>query len=81
MKKKEYNFVKIERPPFVETPAQIMSDIKSIEDEIKLEDKRSKNYKQGLINDLKKIKKEEIPVIPNKITLWMKIKFLFTGKW
>lgn len=81
MKKKEYNFVKIERPKFEETPAQIMQDIKSIESDIELEEKRTIKYKQELIKDLKKLKKEEIPVIPNKITLWMKIKFLFTGKW
>jgi hypothetical protein len=81
MKKKEYNFVKIERPPFAETPAQILKDIKEIENEIKIEEKRESKYKNDLISQLKQLKKEEIPVIPNKITLWMKIKFLFTGKW
>jgi hypothetical protein len=81
MKKKEYNFIKIERPKFEEKPSQIMLDIKSIESEIELEEKRIINSKQELINELKKIKKDQIPVIPNKITLWMKIKFLFTGKW
>lgn len=81
MKKKEYNFIKIERPKFEEKPAQIIQDIKLIDGEIALEEKRSNNYKQELIKELQKIKKDEIPVIPNKITLWMKIKFLFTGKW
>ena len=81
MAKKEYNFIKIERPKFEESPAQIMQDIKAINGEIELEEKRTNNYKQELIKELQKIKKDEIPVIPNKITLWMKIKFLFTGKW
>jgi hypothetical protein len=81
MKKKEYNFIKIERPKFEERPAQIIQDIKSIDGEIELEEKRTNKYKQELIKELQKIKKDEIPVIPNKITLWMKIKFLFTGKW
>jgi hypothetical protein len=81
MAKKEYNFIKIERPKFEEKPAQIIQDIKLIDGEIALEEKRSNNYKQELIKELQKIKKDEIPVIPNKITLWMKIKFLFTGKW
>jgi hypothetical protein len=81
MAKKEYNFVKIERPKFEESPAQIMQDIKAINGEIELEEKRTNNYKQELIKELQKIKKDEIPVIPDKITLWMKIKFLFTGKW
>jgi hypothetical protein len=81
MKKKEYNFIKIERPKFEEKPAQIIQDIKSIDGEIELEEKRTNKYKQELIKELQKIKKDEIPVIPNKITLWMKIKFLFTGKW
>lgn len=81
MKKKEYNFIKIERPKFEEKPAQIIQDIKLIDGEIALEEKRSNNYKQELIKELQKIKKDEIPVIPDKITLWMKIKFLFTGKW
>lgn len=81
MKKKEYNFIKIERPKFDESPAQIMQDIKTIDGEIELEEKRINTYKQELIKELQKIKKNEIPVIPNKITLWMKIKFLFTGKW
>lgn len=81
MKKKEYNFVKIERPKFEESPAQIMQDIKAIDSEIELEEKRTNNYKQELIKQLQQIKREEIPVIPEKITLWMKIKFLFTGKW
>ena len=81
MKKKEYSFIKIERPKFEEKPSQIMLDIKSIESEIELEEKRIVNSKQELIKELKKIKKNQIPVIPNKITLWMKIKFLFTGKW
>jgi hypothetical protein len=81
MAKKEYNFIKIERPKFEESPAQIMQDIKAINGEIELEEKRINNYKQELIKELQKIKKDEIPVIPDKITLWMKIKFLFTGKW
>lgn len=81
MNKKEYNFVKIERPKFNESPAQIMQDIKSIDVEIELEEKRTNKYKQELIKELQKLKKNEIPVIPSKITLWMKIKFLFTGKW
>ena len=81
MAKKEYNFIKIERPKFEEKPAQIIQDIKLIDGEIALEEKRSNNYKQELIKELQKIKREEIPVIPKKITLWMKIKFLFTGKW
>jgi hypothetical protein len=81
MAKKEYNFIKIERPKFEESPAQIMQDIKAINGEIELEEKRTNNYKQELIKELQKIKKDEIPVIPDKITLWMKIKFLFTGKW
>jgi hypothetical protein len=81
MKKKEYNFIKIERPKFEEKPAQIIQDIKSIDGEIELEEKRTNKYKQELIKELQKIKKDEILVIPNKITLWMKIKFLFTGKW
>jgi hypothetical protein len=81
MTKKEYNFVKIERPKFEESPAQIMQDIKSIDVEIELEEKRTNKYKQELIKELQKLKKDEIPVIPSKITLWMKIKFLFTGKW
>lgn len=81
MKKKEYNFVKIERPKFEESAAQIMQDIKAIDGEIELEEKRTNNYKQELIKQLQQIKREEIPVIPKKITLWMKIKFLFTGKW
>ena len=81
MKKKEYNFIKIERPKFEEKPAQIIQDIKSIDGEIELEEKRINKYKQELIKELQKIKKDEIPVIPDKITLWMKIKFLFTGKW
>jgi hypothetical protein len=81
MAKKEYNFVKIERPKFNESPAQIMQDIKSIDVEIELEEKRTNKYKQELIKELQKLKKDEIPVIPSKITLWMKIKFLFTGKW
>lgn len=81
MKKKEYNFVKIERPEFKESPAQIMQDIKAIDSEIELEEKRTNKYKQELIKELQKIKKENISVIPDKITLWMKIKFLFTGKW
>lgn len=81
MKKKEYNFIKIERPLFEESPAQIMSDIKSIEDDIVLEEKREKKYRQEVISDLKKMKRTDIPIVPNKITLWMKIKFLFTGKW
>jgi hypothetical protein len=81
MTKKEYNFIKIERPKFEESPAQIMQDIKAINGEIELEEKRTNNYKQELIKELQKIKKDEIPVIPDKITLWMKIKFLFTGKW
>jgi hypothetical protein len=81
MAKKEYNFVKIERPKFEESPAQIMQDIKSIDVEIELEEKRTNKYKQELIKELQKLKKDEIPVIPSKITLWMKIKFLFTGKW
>jgi hypothetical protein len=81
MAKKEYNFIKIERPKFEEKPAQIIQDIKLIDGEIALAEKRSNNYKQELIKELQKIKKDEIPVIPNKITLWMKIKFLFTGKW
>ena len=81
MTKKEYNFVKIERPKFNERPAQIMQDIKSIDVEIELEEKRTNKYKQELIKELQKLKKDEIPVIPSKITLWMKIKFLFTGKW
>jgi hypothetical protein len=58
-----------------------MHDIKAINGEIELEEKRTNNYKQELIKELQKIKKDEIPVIPDKITLWMKIKFLFTGKW
>jgi hypothetical protein len=81
MKKKEYSFIKIERPKFEEKPAQIIQDIKSIDGEIELEEKRTNKYKQELIKELQKIKKDEIPVIPNKITLCMKIKFLFTGKW
>jgi hypothetical protein len=81
MTKKEYNFVKIERPKFEESPVQIMQDIKSIDVEIELEEKRTNKYKQELIKELQKLKKDEIPVIPSKITLWMKIKFLFTGKW
>jgi hypothetical protein len=81
MTKKEYNFVKIERPKFEESPTQIMQDIKSIDVEIELEEKRTNKYKQELIKELQKLKKDEIPVIPSKITLWMKIKFLFTGKW
>jgi hypothetical protein len=81
MKKKEYSFIKIERPKFEEKPAQIMLDIKSIEYEIALEEKRINNSKQELIKDLLLIKKDGIPTIPKKITLWMKIKFLFTGKW
>ena len=81
MAKKEYNFIKIERPKFEESPAQIMQDIKAINGKIELEEKRTNNYKQELIKELQKIKKDEIPVIPDKITLWMKIKFLFTGKW
>jgi hypothetical protein len=81
MAKKEYNFIKIERPKFNEKPAQIMQDIKSIDGEIKLEEKRTIKYKQELIKELQKIKVDVIPVTPNKITLWMKIKFLFTGKW
>lgn len=81
MKKKEYNFIKIERPKFEEKPAQIMLDIKSIEQEIELEEKRTDRYKQEIIKDLLKTKKENIIITPNKITLWMKIKFLFTGKW
>jgi len=81
MSKKEYNFIKIERPKFEEKPAQIIQDIKSIDGEIKLEEKRTIKYKQELIKELQKIKVDVIPVTPNKITLWMKIKFLFTGKW
>jgi hypothetical protein len=82
MKNKElYNFIKIERPKFEERPAQIIQDIKMLDVEITLEEKRSNKYKQELIKELQKLKKDEIPVIPSKITLWMKIKFLFTGKW
>lgn len=81
MKKKEFNFIKIERPKFEETTAQILNDIKNIDHEIDVEEKRTNKYKEELINQLQKIKKEEIPIVPNKITLWMKIKFLFTGKW
>ena len=58
MAKKEYNFVKIERPKFEESPAQIMQDIKSIDVEIELEEKRTNKYKQELIKELQKLKKE-----------------------
>jgi hypothetical protein len=83
MKKKNFNFIKIERPRFEETSTQILSDIKSIDSEIMVEDKRTMKYREEIIKDLKNIKKDKslIPVIPTKITLWMKIKFLFTGKW
>jgi hypothetical protein len=81
MSNKKFNFIKINRPEFVESTAQILKDIKSIDYEIDIEDKRTKKYKQELINDLLKTKREDIPIIPKKITLWMKIKFLFTGKW
>jgi hypothetical protein len=81
MKNKEYNFIKIERPKFEEKPAQIMLDIKAINHDIELEEKRTDRYKQEIIKDLLKTKKENIVITPNKITLWMKIKFLFTGKW
>ena len=81
MKKKEYNFVKIERPKFEESAAQIMQDIKAIDSEIALEEKRLSKYKQELIKELKQVKSGDIPITPKKITLWMKIKFLFTGKW
>lgn len=81
MKKKDYSFIKIERPKFEEKPAQIMQDIKSIEHEIALEEKRINNSKQELIKELLLLKKDGVPITPKKITLWMKIKFLFTGKW
>lgn len=81
MKKKDYSFIKIERPKFEEKSVQIMQDIKSIEHEIALEEKRINNSKQELIKELLQLKKDGIPITPKKINLWMKIKFLFTGKW
>jgi hypothetical protein len=81
MKKKEYNFVKIERPKFEEKPSEILKDIKGIDNEIVLEEKRSNKYRKELIKELKEVKMGNIPIRPKKITLWSKIKFLFTGKW
>lgn len=47
----------------------------------KLKDQRElDNNKRKLINDIKKIKKEEIFPKPKKLTLWQKIKIVLLGK-
>ena len=47
----------------------------------KLKDQRElDNNKKKLINDIKKIKKEEIFPKPKKLTLWQKIKIIVLGK-
>jgi len=47
----------------------------------KLKDQRElDNNKKKLINDIKKIKKEELFPKPIKLTLWQKIKIILLGK-
>ncbi len=46
----------------------------------KLKDNREiENTKKKYIEELRKIKKEELFVIPKKLTLWQKIKILILG--
>jgi hypothetical protein len=46
----------------------------------KLKDNREiENTKKKYIEELRKIKKEELFIIPKKLTLWQKIKILILG--
>jgi hypothetical protein len=46
----------------------------------KLKDNREiENTKKKYIDELRKIKKEELFTIPKKLTLWQKIKILILG--
>jgi hypothetical protein len=50
-----------------------------LESEKLKDNKEIENTKKKYIEELRKIKKEELFVIPKKLTLWQKIKILILG--
>ena len=50
-----------------------------LESEKQKDNREIENTKKKYIDELRKIKKEELFVVPKKLTLWQKIKILILG--